>query len=183
MTFASAGGTDYMYYGGTGGTGLNRSALTATGTAVSRIGVTLSAASGTFPANFNDFGITASGRLLTVGENGFWLSSANQYTANAISLSQAVAFTTTENALTGDLGANARDFALVGNDLFAVTNSNIYRYTLDDTNGTLSFVSANAHGFNSGNVQIAAAEVVPEPTSLAAVALGGIAVLRRRRSV
>lgn len=180
ITYASSSGSNYMYYGGVGGTFFNRSLLNSNGTTTGRTLVTLSAASGTFPTDFNDYGITESGRLLTVGANGFWLSTGNQYTSNAISLNNVFSFSLTENLATGDMGPNARDFSLVGNTLFAVTNTNLYRYTLDDVAGTLTFVSGNAHGFNSANIQIAA---VPEPTYV--LVLGGLAALlffRRRRA-
>lgn len=178
ITFATTGSNNYMYYGGGSDTNFNRSQLNADGTSAGRTTVALSAVSGTFPASFNDYALTASGRVLTFGANGFWVSDVNKFVSNAISLSQTYAFSATESTASGDMGANARDFALLGNDIYAVSNTNIYRYTLNDTTGAITFVSANSHGFNSGNVQIAA---IPEPSTALLGGLGMLALLRRRR--
>jgi hypothetical protein len=127
----------------------------------------------TLAPNFNDLGFTSSGRLLTMGQgagvspavqqNGFFLSAPGQITSNSITLDRVFAFTLTENAANGDMGNVAQDFKLLGNDLFAVTNTRLYRYLVNDTAGTISFVSSTLHGFNNGGVQIAGA--VPEPTA------------------
>lgn len=181
MTFASSAGLSYMYYNGAGGNALNRSQLDSiTGLTVGgRQAITLTAAAGTLPADFNDYAISASGRVLGVGQNGFWVSAVNQYVANSITLSRNYTFSGTENSATGDMGANARDFAMVGNEIFAVSDTNIYHYSLDDATGAISFVSANAHGFNSSSVQIAA---IPEPSTLFIGTLGALGLLRRRRA-
>ncbi|HEY0010258.1 MAG TPA: PEP-CTERM sorting domain-containing protein [Tepidisphaeraceae bacterium] len=176
ITFATAGAASYQFLTGTSGTNIRRSTLDGDGTVSSVTGITTSGG----PADLRDIAFTSSGRLVTIGTTGIFLSAPNQITSTAIALTSAFTFTGTETAATGDLGVNGRDFALIGSDLFAVTDTRVFRYTLDDTNGTLAFVGANLHGFSSTGVQIAAA--VPEPTSLAALALGGAAMLRRRRT-
>lgn len=176
IAFATNGGINYQYVTGTSGSGFRRATLDGDGTVSNVTAVTTTGG----PANLMDLAFTASGRFLTLGSTGIFLSGTNQYTSNSTSLTNAFAFSGTENPATGDMGANARDFAILGNNIYAVTDTRIFRYTLDDTAGTISFVSANTHGFNSTGVQIAA---IPEPSSFALLAggLAALAIFRRRR--
>lgn len=175
IAFASSGGTDYIYTTGTSGPGFRRNSLDGDGTVSGQAGVTTSGG----PADLRDIAFSDSGRLLTIGATGIFLSGFTQQTSDAITLESAFAFTATENPLTGDMGANARDFALFEDTVYAVTDTNIYRYAFDDAAGTLTFVGANLHGFSSNGVQIT---IVPEPSTYL-LALGGLAALfyfRRR---
>lgn len=176
--FASNSGTDYLYITGTSGPGVRRYTIGAGGALSLATNITITGPT----ANNVDFSFTLSGRLVTLDTAGIWVSGTGQIASTSISLTNAFAFSLTENIATGDMGANARDFAILGNNIYAVTNTNIFRYTLDDTTGTITFDSANAHGFNSANVQIAA---IPEPSSIALLAGGLTALvvyLRRRQS-
>jgi hypothetical protein len=203
ITFASSGGNNYLY-SNLSGRSVQRALLNADGTAAAAftnvattagVDKTGGAASGpgtgtgtgsaTLPTNFFDLGLTASGRLLTVGETGFFLSDANQYTSNSISLNRVFAFSALEEATTGDMGVNARDFKLLGNNLYAVSTNNLYRYTFDDAAGTLTFVSAVSNGFGTANnIQIAGYTAVPEPSTYVMMlgGLGALLLFRRRRA-
>lgn len=174
--FASSNGTNYFFVNGTSAAGIRRYTIGAGGTLSGATSITLTGPN----ANNQDFAFSVGGRLLTIDTAGIWLSGVSQVTSTSITLTNGFSFSAIENTATGDMGANARDFALVGNSLFAVKNTNIFRYTLNDTTGTISFVSANAHGFNSAAVQIAA---IPEPSSFAPLAggLAALAIFRRRR--
>jgi len=175
MAFASAGGTDYHFLNGTSAASLRRRTVLGNGTLSTQTSISLTGPS----TDTRDLLFTASGRLMVLNDAGLWLSGTGQVTSTSVSLTNVFSFSGTENSGTGDMGLNGRDFALVGNTLYAVSNTNLYRYTVDDALGTIAFTSANAHGFNSANLQLAA---VPEPGVTGALALGLLAAgIRRRR--
>ncbi len=180
LRVVSDAGTDYLFANGTGGSGLRRYVMGA-GTLASSTAITVTGTS----ANNVDLAFTANGRLLVIDSAGIWLSGTSQVTTTTITVTQAVTFSASENTGTGDMGASARDLLLLGNDIYAVTDQNIYHYTVNDAAGTISFVGANAHGFNSNSVQIAGYTAVPEPSTYAAgagaLALAAAAFMRRRR--
>lgn len=159
FAFASDGTNAYMLMNGASGTQIRRhpfDTVANDGTVLSNLTVSLVSGSGPFPSAWTDLAVTESKRFLLVGDNGFWLSDADMLTAPTVTLYNVFTFGFPEDPATGDMGFNARDFVLVSNTVYAVTDTHIYRYTLDDTAGTLTFVSANPHGFDDTMVMIAA---------------------------
>jgi len=99
--FASSGGNNNMYYNGAGGNASNRSLINANGTIGARNQATLSSSTAgvALPANFNDYALSASGRVLALGQgavgtgsSGFWVSDVNRFVSNNFALSQNFAF-------------------------------------------------------------------------------------------
>lgn len=175
--FGSSGGTDYAFMTGTSGANLRR--WTVTGSSFSSITtVTLSGMSG----NTQDIWITPSGRLMALNSEGIWLSAPSSFTSASITMSNVFSFSTSENTLTGDMGANARDFYLFGSTLYAVTNTNLFRYSYDDSAGSFTFLDANSHGLNTPNLHIV---VIPEPATwfLIGSGLSLFTIFRKRRRV
>jgi len=150
----------YCFMNGTSGANLRRYTVDAGGTFSGTQTITLDGPT----VNNTDFAFSALGRLLVLDAASIWVSASNNLASTGIALTPALTFGGTENAGAGDLGPNGRDMVLLGNTLYAVTDQNCYKFTLDDEAGTLSFVSAAAHGFNNTGVQIDG--VIPEPAVL-----------------
>lgn len=150
----------YCFMNGTSGANLRRYAVDAGGTLSGTQSISLTGPT----ADNTDFAFSALGRLLVLDATGIWVSASNDLASTSMTLTPALTFGGTENAGAGDMGPNGRDMVLLGNTLYAVTDQNCYKFTLDDEAGTLSFVSAAAHGFNSNGVQIDG--VIPEPATL-----------------
>lgn len=167
MVFASSGGNDYLFLNGTSGVNLRRYGVNPTGTLTAHTAITLSGPT----ADITDFFFTPSGRLLAINSQGFWLSGASNVTNTSITLTNVLPFGASENLLLGDPGPNGRDFVLIGNTIYAVTNTGFYEFDLDDIAGSISF-SGNSytHGFNTANLHLAY-WIIPEPSHVVAVML------------
>lgn len=155
FAFAAEGTNAFLLLTGSGGTAIRRYLLDPVandGTVAATVPLTLVPAFGSFPSTWADLAITPGKRLLTVGDNGFWLSDTGVLNSATVTLSRIVTFSSAENPTAGDLGTNARDFVLVGDTVYAITDTHVYRFALDDQAGTLSFVSANPHGFEEGTM-------------------------------
>ncbi|MCS6771838.1 MAG: hypothetical protein NZ740_07395 [Kiritimatiellae bacterium] len=158
FAFASDGTNAYMLLNGVGGTTIRRflfDSVANDGTVAGDLPLTLVSGSGPFPSTWTDLAVTESKRILAVGDNGFWISGPGSLMAPTVTLYNVYSFSFSENPDTGDMGYGARDFVLVSNRVYAITESHIYRYLLDDSAGTLEFESANPHGFTDG-IMIAA---------------------------
>lgn len=177
MAFASAGSTDYQFVTGTSGTALRRRTVSG-GSLSSQTNVNLSGPTGAC----QDIAFTISGRLLALFPDGWWLSAPAQVSNTSITMTKVFSFSDTEDPLTGDMGPNGIDFALLEDNLFAISLSRFYRYKIDDVNGTITFVpgSSVVHGFSNATGQIA---VIPEPSVVMLLGLGLVAAgtLGRRR--
>lgn len=181
MAFVTlANGTSYQYVNGSSGLVMRRRTVVGNGTLSDLTGnLTLTGLSG---SNIYDLTFTPSNRLLVLTGDGFYVTAPGVAGDTSFTFNQILAFSSAENPATGDMGPNGRDFKLYLGTIYAVTQQYLYRYTYDDTTGTISYVtgSASLHGLNNNGVQIA---VIPEPGVVWLIGFGIFAARKLRRHV
>lgn len=185
MAVRSTSGTSYLFAAGMSGTtNMRRYALGSQMLLSAAPGIPNSAQiiSLTLGATtVHDFTFTPSGRLLVLGNNGIYVSAPNQFENTSISLSSAFPFSGgAGDPSTGDAGATIRELILLDNMIYVANTTHVFRYSFDDSTGTVSFQAAAAHGFNSTSIHLTG--LVPEPSTvgLFGLSLAALALIRRR---
>lgn len=172
--YETSGGTVYMFANGTSGTNLRRWNVAGDGTLSSSTTISISGIS----AQPTDFAFSSSGRLIVLNANGIWVSDTDQMASTAISVNQAVAFSSSEDPASGDMGPNGRELLLLADRLYAASDQYLYRFIFDDSAGTITFSNAVAHGFNSTGIHLDG--VIPEPGVVGLGLVAGLMVVRKQ---
>lgn len=179
LTIATgASGTNYLFYNGTSGYFFRRRTILGDGLlSTSIVSYTLNGLSG---GNLFDMVFTGSGRLLALTSAGLYYSAPGSVETTTINLLPLLTFGSAEDLSAFDPGPNARELVLYGSSLYLFTTSNVYRYSYDDVNNTLTQISTGTHGLNTVSLQALA--VVPEPSTAMLVCLAfGVAFYARKR--
>lgn len=170
-----------LYVNGAGGADVNmrRYNMATDGTLSSHQNLTINGPTASGANGTRDFAFSPSGRLIVLNTNGIWVSATGQFNNNPITVNRVFTFdTTSEDPSTGRMGPNARELLLLENRLYGASNDRVYRYTFNDSDGSITFVDSYAVGASSAEIQLDG--VVPEPGVIGLALVAGLMVLRKR---
>ncbi|RYG33869.1 PEP-CTERM sorting domain-containing protein [bacterium] len=144
---------------------------------------TLTNSSGHAPLGLYFFGVSTGSLLDTpsaFGDNGTW--NPFTYGGSGPDITHASTWITNPYGLDRVWdGASLSGFKVSVTDLVIPTSINWFAYGVDETSTYDGHGSFNGDAFNPGFAGTITTQAVPEPASMAALSLGGLALLRRRR--
>lgn len=169
-----------MYANGSGAADINirRWNMAADGTLSGAATVTISGPGSGGANATRDFAFSPSGRLIVLNTNGIWVSGTGQFNSSPITVTRVFEFSMSEDTASGSMGPNARELLLLENRLYGATDSRVFRYTFNDSDGSITYVDAYLHGHN--NTLLHLDGVVPEPGVIGVALVAGMVALRKR---